>query len=146
MKVDLLLNIHHILLSIIVNEGCIHIMNKIEKLLVDRVVLRDDLKKLTKQICAHIGDCCKLNNNNFQNSQNEPHLFYAYKEFKNHPSPWNDKGTADEYLADTCEHCYKAHEVIQVRKYIKAEIGMINRKLSLIGRNLFKINYETISP
>lgn len=91
-----------------------------------------EVKRLTKAIGNQVRHCIEAN----ENTDHE-HLKKAYahtwehmegKIFTHHD--WDDPA---DYLKETCQHCYQAHELIQQRKAARQRFGVAKRRISVMG-------------
>lgn len=55
----------------------------------------------------------------------------------------NHDDDIEGYLAEHCEHALRAHLLILERKEARRRVGMVRRRISLMGRNLIKASERT---
>lgn len=70
--------------------------------------------------------------------QKSPHLQAGYAmeaDPYNHGGHYyiNHDDDVEGYLAETCDHCLKAHQAIQSKKAAKARFGIAKRRISVLG-------------
>ena len=73
-----------------------------------------------------------------QQWENSPHLHDAYameRDPYNHGGHYyiNHDDDVESYLAETCEHCLKAHLAIQARKEARKRFGLAKRRITVMG-------------
>lgn len=128
----------------------------IEKLLIENVALKDEIKSISKEISVQLSMCALMdipkedyslfNGLIFLNAEQKiTHLHYGYTKFKN-ARYMPDSDTADNFIADNeCLYCGNADVLVQLRKKVKLKLGDNKRQISNFARKLHKEKHKTLS-
>lgn len=85
--------------------------------------LKEDIKKITRQIGAQLDDCQTSQGNSLEH---KPHLREWFQS-------GGDKYEQDKYIGK-CKHCQIAYSLIQDRKKLRFRLGAIRGHITKLGR------------
>ncbi len=111
-------------------------IEKYQKACQEYVKWKSKIKELSNSVGESLSGCFWEQHNKGVKSP-ENHLKHAYG--LGVYDPENERfvypnGTPEEYLKETCNHCYQAHLLIQERKEARKQFGIAKRRISMLGK------------
>lgn len=116
--------------------------NKFKDAVIALYQAKAEVDGLTKQIGLHIGDCvdaqaAKMDQFN-QGKFVEPHLKEAYRFERDGFERYLANDSPEFYLEENCQHCLKAHHLIQERKIARQKLGRAKGWVTKLGKQAVK--------